>query len=155
MVPSLKNLGIENPRLIKLLIVAAPVAIAACGILVLLILHERAKVEQSLTDRLPALLPAPSPATQGQIITAMRAHPNPPLVIDTMLAIGADANGLGVLFSAMEPPESLENGSTRRKAVLPPRPGQGIDTTFLVIEVAGTPPRVIRRYVETYYNPAY
>ena len=75
----------------------------------------------------------------------------PPLTFEKLPALGTDAKGLGVLFSEMEFSGFGGNGVYRLH--LAPSANPGDDITEVQIEVAGNPPRVVRRSIET--KPGY
>jgi hypothetical protein len=110
----------------------------------------RTKTASHDLKSIPALLPAPSSAEQTEILGAMRAHPNPPFDLGESIPRGTDAVGLAPLLRAMER-GGERDGAVEYHFVLT-RNASDYSTTLLFIEIAGDPPRVIHRRVETVFG---
>ena len=95
---------------------------------------------------LPPLLPAPPASAQNQMIADIRKNPLT-FELGDQIPRGTDAKGLAPLLSVMGTPEKRDGASTYQITLF-----QGQDhnmETRLIIKVAGDPPRVIHRNVES------
>jgi hypothetical protein len=100
-----------------------------------------------------ALVAAPSGDDQKKLIAAFKAHPNPPLTTDSLPQLGSDAAGLEALFADMTKSETVD-GVRRYSVRIATEPsGHDFDATYVVIEVAGVPPRIVKRRVEPSFTP--
>ena len=140
------KVGVRTGRVIAIALTGTAIAILACY----LIDFYQVSPSQPEMKNLPPLIPAPSAAAQATIIAAIRAHPNPPFSVDLLPPPGSDAAGLAPLFAGL-------NKSTKEDITVYAHSlsfdATRMESTYLLIEVAGYPARVIRRRVETEYDP--
>jgi hypothetical protein len=134
-------------------VVATVLSVVSCALLATLLWFQRPSESDALNKVLPSLVPAPTSAQQTQLIAAMKAHPNPPLDVDLLPPLGSDATGLATLFAVMSSWRNADGVLCYQFGLRPSPEQHDMDDAFVHIEVAGNPPRVIRRRFETAYAP--
>jgi hypothetical protein len=136
-------------RIVKLVVIAVPCALI-CGVVLSLFAwyqswQETERDAAKLTRSIPDLVPAPSEADQIMLVTAIKNFPNSPIDIGAVVPLGADAANLTTLLSALKF-EGTSEGITCYRLDLQQDFGS-LGNKALIIEIAGNPPRVIRRTI--------
>ena len=129
-------------RIVAVALICTTIAFLVCYSLDM---FQANKIESELRN-LPPLIPAPSLAVQSKMIVDMGRHPNPPFVLGDLIPHGTDAAGLAPLLGVMGSPTKDGGALIYRKYLSPDLDNQ---VATLCVEIAGNPPRVLYRRLES------
>ena len=136
-------------RAATLFLIAMASALVCCGVLAAFSWRqqwqETEREAAKIGRTIPELVAAPSEADQLDLVRAIKNFPNSPIEIGKVVPLGADAAKLTTLLSALNFEGTSDGISCYRLDLLMDYGSLG--NKAVIIEIAGNPPRVIRRTI--------